>query len=100
MPEVGDIAEKVRSKNAGPFWLTIDIFCGSKESFEYLRTHLSSESVAHRLGGKTSELKRFDMPELDVIKFSLPRPSIQGSGTDRDMHGAQWANVIAEIELP
>ena len=33
MPELSTIADKVRSKNAGPFWLTIDILCGSDDSF-------------------------------------------------------------------
>jgi len=27
MAKLGAVVEKVRSKNAGPFWLTIDIFC-------------------------------------------------------------------------
>jgi len=28
---LGDKVKKIRSKNAGPFWITIDIFCGSKK---------------------------------------------------------------------
>ncbi|MGB3313642.1 MAG: DUF4387 family protein, partial [Albidovulum sp.] len=33
MTRLGDIVEKVRSKNAGPFWMTVDIFCGSPEAY-------------------------------------------------------------------
>ncbi|MFQ3302569.1 MAG: hypothetical protein ACI9EH_001468, partial [Planktomarina sp.] len=33
MTKLGDIVPKIRSKNAGPFWLTIDIFCVSPELF-------------------------------------------------------------------
>ncbi|MCB2122242.1 MAG: DUF4387 family protein, partial [Rhodobacteraceae bacterium] len=33
MAELGPIVQKVRSKNAGPFWLTVDVFCGSAEVF-------------------------------------------------------------------
>ena len=38
----------------------------------------------------------FRLEALNVIKISLPRPVVQGSLQDRDMHGAQWANVLTE----
>ena len=43
MPELGSIVEKVRSKNAGPFWLTVDIFCGSPEAYARVVNGLSNE---------------------------------------------------------
>ena len=43
--------------------------------------------------------KRFDIPDLNVIKISLPRPVVQGHIHDRDMHGAAWASVIAEMDI-
>ena len=33
MTRLGDIVEKVRSKNAGPFWMTVDIFCGAPDAY-------------------------------------------------------------------
>lgn len=100
MPELGDIAEKVRSKNAGPFWLTIDIFCGSQDRFSHISQHLDDQSVANSLATSVSDLKRFDIADLNVIKISVPRPTLQGTKDDRDMHGAQWANIIAEMQVP
>jgi len=99
MAELGSLVEKVRSKNAGPFWLTIDIFCGSQEAFERVRKGLSSERVAAVFGVESATLKRFEIPSLNVVKFSLPRPHVQGSPRDRDMHGASWAALLAEVEL-
>ena len=96
---LGDIVSKVRSKNAGPFWATIDIFCGSKDVFSQVEEKLSTRAVSQVLGQPSQELKRFALPDLNVIKFSLPRPEVQGSLRDRDMHGAQWAVLIAQIEL-
>ena len=29
MPKLGERVLRVRSKNAGPFWVTVDIFCGT-----------------------------------------------------------------------
>jgi hypothetical protein len=99
MAEVGEVAVKVRSKNAGPFWVTIDIFCGSEAAFARVRDGLSSAEAARALDVPSQELKRFDIPELNVVKLSAPRPTVQGTVRDRDMHGAGWAAVIAELPL-
>lgn len=100
MSELREIVEKVRSKNAGPFWLTIDIFCGTPDVFAQVRDTLASADVARVLGARGQDLKRFDIESLNVVKFSLPRPQTQGAQDDRDMHGASWANLVAELKLP
>ncbi|MFM9942549.1 MAG: DUF4387 family protein [Hyphomicrobiaceae bacterium] len=100
MLKLGDRVEKVRSKNAGPFWVTVDVFCGSAEAFAAISPALKTEAVAALYHQPTQMVKRFDIPDLNVIKFSFPRPVIQGSRADRDMHGAQWAILLAELELP
>ena len=99
MPEIRDIAQKVRSKNAGPFWVTIDIFCGTLDAYERIRDGLQTSAAAAALGVPTQELKRFDIADLNVIKLSAPRPSVQGTRADRDMHGAGWAVLIAELQI-
>ncbi len=99
LPDIGQIAQKVRSKNAGPFWLTIDIFCGNSKAYETIVSGLSTERIAASLHVPASTIKRFNIEELQVVKFSLPRPQIQGSIRDRDMHGASWAAMIAELEI-
>lgn len=99
MAELGSIVEKVRSKNAGPFWLTIDIFCGSPEAFERVSKGVSTDRVARLFKTETETLKRFDIPSLNVVKFSMPRPAVQGTLADRDMHGASWAALLSEMEL-
>ena len=99
MSRLGDIVPKVRSKNAGPFWLTIDIFCGSPEVFRRVSEGLRTESVVALLRADANLLKRFDIESLNVVKFSVPRPQIQGTRTDRDMHGASFAALLAEMEI-
>ena len=99
MPEVRDVAEKVRSKNAGPFWVTVDIFCGSPEAFERIKNGLTTQAVAVRFDTPEQLLKRFDNASLNVVKISVPRPSVQGTISDRDMHGAGWAALVAEMEI-
>jgi len=99
MPEIGAVALKVRSKNAGPFWATVDIFCGTSEAFQRISGGLTTERIAALFKADPSVIKRFDMPELNVVKFSLPRPAIQGTPQDRDMHGAAWGPLVAELEI-
>lgn len=91
----------VRSKNAGPFWLTIDIFCDGPEVFNQLRDEprLCAAAVANLLKTTPEGVKIFHLDRLNVIKISLPRPVVQGSISDRDMHGAQWSCLLqAELE--
>ena len=100
MADLGSIVHKLRSKNAGPFWLTIDIFCGERTIFERVSNGLTSARVAEVLGANVEDIKRFDIADLNVVKFSLPRPAVQGSRDDRDMHGASYAALLAEVECP
>ncbi len=99
MARVGEFTENIRSKNAGPFWLTIDIFCTNKQSFKQLCNNLSTETIGNTFNLTTDQIQRYEIQDLNVIKFSLPRPKVQGSQDDRDMHGASYAELIHEIEL-
>lgn len=99
MTRLGDRVRKVRSKNAGPFWVTVDIFCGDAAAFADVTARLDDATVARRLGTTPARLRRFDIADLNVVKLSFPRPVVQGSRSDRDMHGAQWASLLAEAPL-
>lgn len=96
---LGDMVAKVRSKNAGPFWVTVDVFCGDAETFARVSAALSTAAVAALYAQPLQMIKRFDIPDLAVVKFSFPRPVVQGSAADRDMHGAQWACLLAEMQI-
>lgn len=91
------LVQDIRSKNAGPFWITIDLFCTDAQAFQQLKGALTSDMVAQTLRTPVRDLQRFDIEGLNVIKFSAPREMIQGSRTDRDMHGASYAVLIKEL---
>lgn len=99
MKRLGDHVLKVRSKNAGPFWITIDIFCGEVEAFRRVAAALETEQVAALTGTPLQLVRRFDIEDLRVVKLSIPRPVVQGSRDDRDMHGAALAVLIEEMPL-
>ncbi len=99
MARLGEVADRLRAKNAGPFWLTIDIFCPDAAAYERVARGLSTAEVARLYGQPTQVLKRFDIPALNVVKISMPRPTVQGSREDRDMHASQWAWLLADLEI-
>ena len=99
MCTLGEKVSRIRSKNAGPFWITIDIFCGKKEVYEDVRMKLDNSKIANLLRVKGQDLKRFDIEQLNVIKFSFPREIPQGHILDRDMHGAQIAVLLSEMDF-
>ena len=89
--------KSIRSKNAGPFWITVDLFFKNKKSFTHVCKNLSNEKVANILKINKVKLKRFDIENLNVIKFSFPRKNIQGSRLDTDMHGASFSILFEQI---
>lgn len=99
MIRLGDIVQKVRSKNAGPFVLTIDIFCGDPQTYQKIIKNLKTEAVSQLFGAERQLVKRFDMRDLKVVKFSFPRPVIQGARKDRDMHGASYGALLADLTI-
>lgn len=88
---LGELATKVRSKNAGPFWLTIDAFFADDASFERAcRSALTDpEKIGALYGTDPAKVRVFLLRELKAVKVSLPRPTAQGSVGDRDMHAGQ-----------
>jgi hypothetical protein len=101
MPELLDVCRHVRSKNAGPFWITVDLFF--KDAGCYAR-HVDSpalqpEAVARLFGIDPSAVKRFPVPALDVLKLSFPRKVPQGGFLERDMHGGQQYVRLLSVEL-
>ena len=99
MSTLGEKVRKIRSKNAGPFWVTIDIFCGNKKIYKEVCNKLINSEIINLLMISEQQLKRFEIDDLNVIKFSFPRKIIQGNILDRDMHGAQLAVLLSEMKF-
>jgi hypothetical protein len=96
-----EAAKYVRSKNAGPFWMTIDIFCGARDAYEKLKQSraLCAASISEIYHIDSGKIKRFDVDDLNVIKISLPRPCPQGSRHERDMHSGQQYVPLLDVEV-
>ena len=99
MHSLGSVVEKVRSKNAGPFIITIDIFCNREEIYRKIEASLNKKFLSKYLNVKEGSIKIYLIDNLKVLKVSVDRLFIQGSRFDRDIHGAQLANLISELMI-
>jgi hypothetical protein len=98
---LGEIALVVRSKNAGPFWLTLDVFFRSDADFAQVRDAkvLTAEKIGELYGVDPALVKRFELPEIKAMKFSMPRAVVAGSFEDRDLHAGQQYLPLATLPI-
>ena len=102
MPEtrtIADLAVEVRSKNAGPFWVTMEVFLRDRAGYD-LVSFLDEPVVARLYGVDPATVQIFRVPALNVVKVSFPRPVSQGSLRDRDIHAGQHHVPLAQLPVP
>lgn len=101
MPRLSEGTRYVRSKNAGPFWVTVDIFFDGPETYARHKGDqaLGAEAVAALFGVDPAAVKRFEVDDLGVIKLSYPRTAPQGGVVERDMHSGQQYVPLRDVEL-
>jgi hypothetical protein len=99
---LGEIALVVRSKNAGPFWFTLDVFFRSDADFAHVRDArvLTDKRIGDLYGVDPALVKRFELPEIRAMKFSMPRAVVAGSFEDRDLHAGQQHVPLALLTIP
>jgi hypothetical protein len=101
MPKVSDVCRHVRSKNAGPFWITLDLSFRDLAAFNaYAEAPaLQADAVGALYGVDACLIKRFPIADLRVLKISYPRRRPQGGSLERDMHGGQQYVRLLDAEL-
>ncbi|GLX99121.1 DUF4387 domain-containing protein [Herbidospora sp. NBRC 101105] len=101
-PTLGELALEVRSKNAGPFWVTMELFMRTAEDYTTVAdAHFINEQVVGGLYGvDPATVQIFRIPALNVVKISFPRPVAQGSLRDRDIHAGQHHVPLASLVPP
>jgi hypothetical protein len=101
-PTLADLAHEVRSKNAGPFWVTLEVFLRDAAGYRIAadESFLDERVIArlYRVDERTVQI--FRIPSLNVVKISFPRPVTQGSLRDRDVHAGQHHVPLALLRVP
>ncbi len=103
MRRLADLARVVRSKNAGPFEITLDVIFPDRATYD--RVKRSGWFTAERVAA----LYRIDPAEVyDVLffdpalalKITFARQTDQGGVGERDTYGAQQHAPLLTVELP
>lgn len=101
MAKVRDVCRHVRSKNAGPYWVTFDLFFDSAENYRkyHQSPALSPELFGRLYGTDPAMVKKIPVDDLHILKISYPRSSPQGGVEERDMHSGQQYVRLLDVEL-
>jgi hypothetical protein len=101
MATIKQVCRHVRSKNAGPFWVTIDLFFDGPESYErYAGSPVLGPELIQRLYGADPRLvRKYPVPKLHMVKISYARTNVQGGEVERDMHCGQQYVRLLNVEL-
>jgi hypothetical protein len=99
---LANIAKLVRSKNAGPFWITLDMFFASTANYDQVEASgvLTQDTIGELYRVDPAVVQLYHLPAIRVIKASFPRPAIQGSLADRDIHAGQQHIPLANLAIP
>ena len=96
-----ELASVIRSKNAGPLCVTLDLFFRDQESYERAAQSdaLNINAIAALYGLLRTQIRRFDMPEILAIKLSMPRTVCAGHPGDGDLYGAQQHGPLLSLRV-
>src|SRR5260370_12555144 len=104
MPDqaLGTVAELVRSKNAGPFWITLDVFLANDADYRRVSAPgvLDEATIARLYQVPAGQIRIFRLPSLRAIKISFPRPTPHGSFPDPHMYPGQHPSPLPPLHLP
>ena len=102
MPKIRDIAKACKSKNAGPFEVTLDVVFDERAMFERVRaTGVLGPALFARLYNVRPEDVLFtEYPAGNAFKATLPRLVASGDIGDTDVYGAQQHAPLLDVEIP
>ena len=86
MPKLSDVCHDIRSKNAGPFWITVDLFFHDREAFDRYAaiSQLQPKALAAVFGVRPDQVGCYPVPNLSVLKISYPRKDQIGRASCRE----------------
>ncbi len=86
-----DIAQVIRSKNAGPFTLTLDLIFNHNEDFQRVlqSPEFSVENIASLYRTDAGQVRIYPFAPVRAIKISMPRAISSGAPGDPDVYGSQ-----------
>lgn len=94
-----DMAKILRSKNAGPLYITFDLMFDSRDKMETVLNGLTKEAIASSYDTDVDKISIISYEIVNSIKITFPRKYISGSVKDDDVYGCQQHIPLANIEI-
>lgn len=96
-----DAVTVLRSKNAGPYHLTFDIFFRDAAAFAAFSEKWASEpeSLGASLGVASEDVRLELLATLGAAKVTVPRANSAGAATDTDVLGCQQVALMMDMAL-
>lgn len=98
---LGELADVVRSKNAGIYRLTIDVMFEDAETYEKVKAtgQLSADVFADLYDVPLEKVHFFEYDPGLAFKVTIPARVPSGSPGDSDLRGAQQHAPAFELEV-
>ena len=102
MALIRDIAKVCKSKNAGPFELTLDVVFDSKEMYDRVQATgvLSAALIARLYATPEADVLFTPYPAGYAFKATIPRRIPSGDVGDTDIYGAQQHAPLLDVDIP
>jgi hypothetical protein len=102
MAKLRDLAKVCKSKNAGPFEVTIDLMFETKDIYDkVVKSGVINEQLFARLYGvDAKDVLYTPYPAAFALKGTIPRRVSSGDVGDTDVYGAQQHAPLLDIEIP
>lgn len=102
MAKLKDLAQLIRSKNAGPFTLTFDFMFDRFEDYRRVRDSgaINRELFSRLYKTPLGDVEIYHVDAAQGIKVSIPRPITQGELEDSDCFGGQLFAPLIDLEIP
>ena len=99
MKKLIDYTKILRSKNAGPLFITFDLIFNNTEDMRYVKERLTKEAISKAYDVKIEKIDIISYEVVNSIKITFPRKNISGSLADDDIYGCQQHVPLSNIEI-
>lgn len=99
MKKLVDYTKILRSKNAGPLFITFDLIFHNNADMHYVSERLTKEHITKAYDVPVEKIDIIVYDVVNSIKITFPRKNISGSLSDTDIYGCQQHMPLSNIRI-
>jgi hypothetical protein len=99
MAELWELTALIRSKNAGPFEMTIDVIAKDQRAFAQIldAPSFGAETIARLYRLSPDQVNIVVLEPINAVKIALPRPTPSGDTGDTDVFAGQFHSPLVRL---